>query len=34
MRATALDDRRIELREGDVLDADSLRGMSADAEVA
>jgi uncharacterized protein YbjT (DUF2867 family) len=33
-RATALDDRRIELREGDVLDADSLRGVGEHAEVA
>jgi uncharacterized protein YbjT (DUF2867 family) len=33
-RATALDDRKIELREGDVLDADSLRGVGEHAEVA
>jgi uncharacterized protein YbjT (DUF2867 family) len=33
-RATALDDRKIELREGDVLDADSLGGLGEDAEVA
>ena len=33
-RATALDDRRIELREGDVLDPDSLGGLGEDTEVA
>jgi uncharacterized protein YbjT (DUF2867 family) len=33
-RAIALDDRKIELREGDVLDADSLRGVGEHAEVA
>ncbi|HSJ18446.1 MAG TPA: NAD(P)H-binding protein, partial [Solirubrobacterales bacterium] len=33
-RAAALHDRRIELRQGDVLDADSLRGAGAGVEVA
>ena len=33
-RARALDDRKTELREGDVLDADSLRGVGEHAEVA
>jgi uncharacterized protein YbjT (DUF2867 family) len=33
-RAAALHDRRIELRRGDVLDADSLRGAGAGVEVA